>query len=188
MGIKEKSPEPVVFRPAIKEKSPEPVIEYNFEKEKTPKPLVRKTSKNLKTSESKEHDIADLEVKENKDDDILVVDLDDKFEEVNPSNRKHESFPQEDSNDIFEEFAKEKITYPEDFSPGKDLVEFSEEESSKIVEIDENDDSENVDFFIREKSSSVDEDDDMQTSDVKVDPTSAKPNNPWFDDFLKKSS
>jgi len=186
--IKEKSPEPVVFRPAIKEKSPEPVIEYNFEKEKTPKPLVRKTSKNLKTSESKEHDIADLEVKENKDDDILVVDLDDKFEEVNPSNRKYESFPQEDSNDIFEEFAKEKITYPEDFSPEKDLVEFSEEESSKIVEIDENDDSEKVDFFIREKSSSVDDDDDMQTSDVKVDPTSAKPNNPWFDDFLKKSS
>ena len=186
--IKEKSPEPVVFRPAIKEKSPEPVIEYNFEKEKTPKPLVRKTSKNLKTSESKDHDIADLEVKENKDDDILVVDLDDKFEEVNPSNRKYESFPQEDSNDIFEEFAKEKITYPEDFSPEKDLVEFSEEESSKIVEIDENDDSEKVDFFIREKSSSVDDDDDMQTSDVKVDPTSAKPNNPWFDDFLKKSS
>merc|ERR1712142_915121 len=154
-----------------------------------PEPLARKTSNSLTSPEIKDQDISAIDVKENKDDDILVVDLDDKFEKVNRSERnlKNESFPEEDSNDIFEEFATEKITYPEDFSPDKDLVEFSEEESSKIIEIDDNDDSEKVDFFIREKSSSV-EDDDMRTSDVKVDPTPAKPNNPWFDDFLKKSS
>merc|ERR1712079_944219 len=88
-----------------------------------------------------------------------------------------------ETEEIFEEFAKEEITYPDDFSPEKDLVEFSESEE-KVVEIDDNDDSEKVDFFIREKSSSV-ESDDLQSSNI--DPSAAKPN-PWFNKFLQKSS
>merc|ERR1712110_126905 len=47
------------------------------------------------------------------------------------------------------------------------------------------DDSEKVDFFIREKSSSV-ESDDLRLSST-MDETAAKPN-PWFNKFLQKSS
>jgi len=185
---KEKSPDPVVFRPFIKEKTPEPVTVCNFEKEKSPEP--KKSSKKAKTPKVNDQDMSEVKTKEDQDDDILVVEMDDKFEEVDQlkPNTKYGAFPEEDSNDIFEEFAKEKVTYSKDFSPDKDLVEFSEEEASRIIEIDDNDDSEKVDFFIREKSSSVEADDDMRSSDSKIDPTSAKPNNPWFDEFLKKSS
>ena len=84
----------------------------------------------------------------------------------------------DDANEIFEEFVKEEVSYPEDFSPEKDLVEFSEEE--KVVEIEDDD---SVQFFIREKSSSV-ESEDLQ---VSIDPEAAKPN-PWFNKFLNKSS
>merc|ERR1711936_372083 len=56
-------------------------------------------------------------------------------------------------------------------------VEFSEEE--KIVELDEQEDSEKVEFFIRDKSSSVESD--------LIDSSSAKPN-PWLNNFLQKSS
>merc|ERR1712098_498410 len=73
------------------------------------------------------------------------------------------------------------------YEPDRDLVEFSEEEGSKVVEMDENDDSEKIDFFIREKSSSVEPDDEMQTSTSKIDPLGAKPN-PWFNEILKKGS
>ena len=91
-----------------------------------------------------------------------------------------------ETEEIFEEFVvKDEISYPEDFSPDKDLVEFSETED-KVVEIEEDpDDSEKVDFFIREKSSSV-ESDDLRMSST-VDETAAKPN-PWFNKFLQKSS
>merc|ERR1719232_2157633 len=91
-----------------------------------------------------------------------------------------------ETEEIFEEFvAKDEISYPDDFSPDKDLVEFSESED-KVVEIEEDpDDSEKVDFFIREKSSSV-ESDDLQMSST-MDETAAKPN-PWFNKFLQKSS
>merc|ERR1712098_1040385 len=84
----------------------------------------------------------------------------------------------EDASEIFEEFVKEEVSYPDDFSPEKDLVEFSEEE--KVVEIEDDD---SVQFFIREKSSSV-ESEDLQ---VSIDPEAAKPN-PWFNKFLNKSS
>merc|ERR1712029_806817 len=87
------------------------------------------------------------------------------------------------ADEMFEEFVKEEISYADDFSPDKDLVEFSEEE--KIIEIDDNDDSEKVEFFIREKSSSV-ESDVIESSNM-VDPCAAKPN-PWFNKFLQKSS
>jgi len=173
---KEEILEPIIPQSISTEKTPDSFIDCTFIKEKSQEP-----SKETKTVRDKQ------KTNQNNDDDILVVDLEDKFEEVVNSrqNLKYEAFPEEDSNDIFEEFAQEKITYPKDFSPDKDLVEFSEEESARIVEIDD-DDSEKVDFFIREKSSSV-EDDDMRTSTSKVDPTAAKPN-PWFDDFLNKRS
>ena len=86
-------------------------------------------------------------------------------------------FKSSDSQELFEEFVKEDISYPDDFSPEKDLVEFSEEE--KIVELDEQEDSEKVEFFIRDKSSSVESD--------LIDSSSAKPN-PWLNNFLQKSS
>ena len=91
-----------------------------------------------------------------------------------------------ETEEIFEEFvSKDEISYPDDFSPDKDLVEFSESED-KVVEIeDDPDDSEKVDFFIREKSSSV-ESDDLRMSST-MDETAAKPN-PWFNKFLQKSS
>jgi len=185
---KEKSPEPIVFRPCIKEKSPDPVIECDTEKEKSPEPFPRKSSKPKNSSKTSVEEKQKAKAIEDKEDDILVVNLDDKFEEVDNSvqDLKYEAYPEQDSNDVFEEFAREKVAYQEDFSPDKDLVEFSEEESSRIIEMDDNDDSEKVDFFIREKSSSV-EDDDMRTQTTKIDPMAAKPN-PWFDDFLKKSS
>ena len=92
-----------------------------------------------------------------------------------------------ETEEIFEEFvAKDEISYPDDFSPDKDLVEFSESEE-KVIEIDEDqDDSEKVDFFIREKSSSV-ESDDLRVASSTIDETAAKPN-PWFNKFLQKSS
>merc|ERR1711892_1599949 len=131
---KEKSPEPVVFRPFIKEKTPEPVKVCNFEKEKSPEP--KKSSKKAKTPKVNDQDMSEVKTTEDKDDDILVVEMDEKFEEVDQlkPNTKYGAFPEEDSNDIFEEFSKE--------------------EASRIIEIDDNDDSEKFDFFIREKSSS----------------------------------
>ena len=92
-----------------------------------------------------------------------------------------------ETEEIFEEFvSKDEISYPDDFSPDKDLVEFSESED-KVIEIDEDqDDSEKVDFFIREKSSSV-ESDDLRVASSTIDETAAKPN-PWFNKFLQKSS
>merc|ERR1711963_1007335 len=83
-----------------------------------------------------------------------------------------------DSNTVIE-----TRTYADDFGPDKDLVEFSEEE--KIIEIDDNDDSEKVEFFIREKSSSVES--DVIESSTMVEPCAAKPN-PWFNKLLQKSS
>ena len=88
---------------------------------------------------------------------------------------------------MFKEFTDRDSIPKENQSPERDLVEFSEEESSKVIEAEDNDDSEKVDFFIREKSSSAELDDEMETSSSKIDPFGAKPN-PWFNDILKKGS
>ena len=114
-------------------------------------------------------------------------------EEVLESDRSTEDkkTPDSSSQDTFsllKSFVREKLTYDENFSPDKDLVEFSEEESRLVdMEDNEEEDSEKSDFFIREKSSSVEKEDGRLASDMYVDPTAAKPN-PWFNDFLKKSS
>jgi len=89
--------------------------------------------------------------------------------------------------DIFKEFTENNDTLKSSIAPDQDLVEFSEEEGAKIVEADDNDDSEKVDFFIREKSSSAELDEEMETSSSKIDPLGAKPN-PWFNEILKKGS
>ena len=52
-----------------------------------------------------------------------------------------------------------------------------------ILQVVEIEDDDSVQFFIREKSSSV-ESEDLQ---VSIDPEAAKPN-PWFNKFLNKSS
>ena len=94
---------------------------------------------------------------------------------------------QETPQDMFKEFTDRDSIPKENQSPERDLVEFSEEESSKVIEAEDNDDSEKVDFFIREKSSSAELDDEMETSSSKIDPFGAKPN-PWFNDILEKGS
>ena len=174
------------------------VVEENVEKvekiEDNPESIVetKKSKKNKKKNkgsasesiacssadEGKEVEVRPKKKKNKKEKTPEPEEVPEKVEHVVDAPVKNEA------EEIFEEFVKEEITYPDDFSPDKDLVEFSEEE--KIVEIeDKDDDSEKVEFFIREKSSSV-ESDDLQSSSM-IDPSAAKPN-PWFNKFLQKSS
>merc|ERR1712029_1085116 len=133
---------------------------------------VKQKKKNKKEKEK-------TPVPEPKEEIVLVKSIED--EDCVDSNTVIETRTNVD--EMFEEFVKEEISYADDFSPDKDLVEFSEEE--KIIEIHDNDDSEKVEFFIREKSSSVES--DVIDSSTMVDPCAAKPN-PWFNKFLQKSS
>ena len=145
-------------------------------------PEMKKNKKNKKKNKTcEQQSVASSSAEESKDTVELVETKSKK--KKNKKEKTPEPEPEPQCEEIFEEFVKEDITYPEDFSPDKDLVEFSEEE--KIVEIDDNEDSEKVEFFIREKSSSVES--DLIEGSVRIDGSSAKPN-PWFNNFLQKSS
>merc|ERR1712032_616128 len=84
---------------------------------------------------------------------------------------------------MFEEFSKKSPPTKDDVSPNRDLVEFSEEESVvRVVEAEEEDAEEDdkVEFFIKEKSSSVEPDNDNDMTSSGIDPMAARPN-PWFE-------
>ena len=176
------------FQPVLRDNEPAPtpaVREREREREAENKKSKKKSKKN-KTCE--QPSVGSSSAEESKD--VVEVET---FKSKKKKTKKEKTPEPEVSSggsggkqceEIFEEFVKEDITYPEDFSPDKDLVEFSEEE--KIVEIDDNEDSEKVEFFIREKSSSV-ESDNLIEGSVRIDGSSAKPN-PWFNNFLQKSS
>lgn len=177
---KEKTPELVQV---VKEKTPEPVKEKTPEREPSPKPAPRKT----KVAKIIEPEPAKQEVK------FEGFEDEEKFEEFETKKALEAFEPvesptvEETVTDMFEEFSKKTPPSKKMYTPDRDLVEFSEEESTRVVEPDEdNDDSEDkVDFFIKEKSSSVEPDDQMAASGI--DPMAARPN-PWFEKFLKKSS
>ena len=165
------------FQPVLRDNEPAPTPALAVKEASE----IKKAKKNKKKNKTCEQpSLASSSAEESKE----IVELEAKSKRK--KNKKEKTPEPEVSRceEIFEEFVKEDITYPEDFSPDKDLVEFSEEE--KIVEIDDNEDSEKVEFFIREKSSSV-ESDNLIEGSVRIDGSSAKPN-PWFNNFLQKSS
>merc|ERR1711974_264016 len=95
---------------------------------------------------------------------------------------------EESATAMFEEFSKKSPPTKDNVSPNRDLVEFSEEESVvRVIEAEEEEaeEEDKVEFFIKEKSSSVEPDNDMTSSGI--DPMAARPN-PWFEKFLKKGS
>ena len=170
---KEKTPEP---QPIFKEKTPEVV----HEKELTPEPMPR-SSKKFEHEQPKEEQMCDS----------FKGFEEEKFEDFEEKKNASDFEPvesptvEENATDMFEEFSKKTPPSKEMHSPDRDLVEFSEEESSRMVEIDEdNDDSEKVEFFIKEKSSSVEPDEPLCSNEI--DPMAARPN-PWFEKFMKKS-
>ena len=163
------------FHPVLRDNQPEPPVSEPSE--------TKKSKKNKKkTKNSDQLSLTGSSAEEGKE----IVQTDDSKEKSKKKKNKKEKSPEpevvivaepKDSQELFEEFVKEDISYPENFSPDKDLVEFSEEE--KIVELDEHEDSDKVEFFIRDKSSSVESD--------QIDSSSARPN-PWLSNFLQKSS
>ena len=173
------------FQPVLRDNEPAPapaVMEMEREAE------TKKSKKNKKKNKPCEQpSVGSSSAEESRD--LVEVERSDIKSKKKKTKKEKTPEPQPEVSsggkceEIFEEFVKEDITYPEDFSPDKDLVEFSEEE--KIVEIDDNEDSEKVEFFIREKSSSVES--DLVEGSVRIDGSSAKPN-PWFNNFLQKSS
>ena len=164
------------FQPVLRDNEPAPTPALAVKEASE----IKKAKKNKKKNKTCEQpSLASSSAEESKE----IVELEAKSKRK--KNKKEKTPEPEVSRceEIFEEFVKEDITYPEDFSPDKDLVEFSEEE--KIVEIDDNEDSEKVEFFIRDKSSSVES--DLIEGSARIDGSSAKPN-PWFNNFLQKSS
>ena len=164
------------FQPVLRDNEPDPTPALAVKEASE----IKKAKKNKKKNKTCEQpSLASSSAEESKE----IVELEAKSKRK--KNKKEKTPEPEVSRceEIFEEFVKEDITYPEDFSPDKDLVEFSEEE--KIVEIDDNEDSEKVEFFIRDKSSSVES--DLIEGSARIDGSSAKPN-PWFNNFLQKSS
>ena len=178
-------------REEVSDKVPEvqPVVETKKQKKskkkgKNPEPVTCSSAEEVKEVEVKQK----KKNKKEKSPEPELVSRPDRSEEKPVVEDIVDEASQEktETEEIFEEFVvKDEISYPEDFSPDKDLVEFSESEE-KVVEIDEDqEDSEKIDFYIREKSSSV-ESDDLRVSS-NIDQTAAKPN-PWFNKFLQKSS
>ena len=165
------------FQPVLRDNEPAPAPAVREKEAETKK--SKKNKKKNKTCE--QPSVCSSSAEESKD----VVEVETKAKKKKTKKEKTpEPEPEPEvaggggrCEEIFEEFAKEDITYPDDFSPDKDLVEFSEEE--KIVELDEHEDSDKVEFFIRDKSSSVESD--------QIDSSSARPN-PWLSNFLQKSS
>jgi len=160
-------PEPIVYvsdtTPEILEKEMTPEIV----KETTPQPVPRRSRMEKQEVEAEMFEPFETSNKA----------AEDTFEAI-------ETPKEETASEIFEEFSKRTPPSKIAHSPDRDLVEFSEEESSRIVEVDDdNDDSEKVEFFIKEKSSSVEPDE----SSSSIDPLAARPN-PWLENFLKKSS
>merc|ERR1719222_738385 len=185
---KEKTPEPA---PVVKkEKTPEPEIkEKTPENDPPPQPVPRK----LKNKKKEEEEKAKKEEEQLTDEFVGFESEDVKFEGFETSKSQESFIPvesptvEETATAMFEEFSKKSPPTKDEVSPNRDLVEFSEEESVvRVIEAEDEDPEEDkVDFFIKEKSSSVEPDNDMTSSGI--DPMAARPN-PWFEKFLKKGS
>merc|ERR1712032_324384 len=188
---KEKDPEPA---PVVKkEKTPEPEIkEKTPENDPPPQPVPRK----LKNKKKEEEEKAKKEEEQLTDEFVGFESEDAKFEGFETSKSQESFIPvesptvEETATAMFEEFSKKSPPTKDDVSPNRDLVEFSEEESVvRVVEAEEEDAEEDdkVEFFIKEKSSSVEPDNDNDMTSSGIDPMAARPN-PWFEKFLKKGS
>jgi len=185
---KEKDPEPA---PVVKkEKTPEPEMkEKTPENDSPPQPVPRK----LKNKKKEEEEKAKKEEEQLTDEFVGFEPEDVKFEGFQTSKSQESFIPvesptvEETATAMFEEFSKKSPPTKDDVSPSRDLVEFSEEESVvRVIEAEEDAEEEDkVEFFIKEKSSSVEPDNDMTASGI--DPMAARPN-PWFEKFLKKGS
>merc|ERR1719398_305709 len=185
---KEKTPEPA---PVVKkEKTPEPEIkEKTPENDPPPQPVPRK----LKNKKKEEEEKAKKEEEQLTDEFVGFESEDVKFEGFETSKSQESFIPvesptvEETATAMFEEFSKKSPPTKDDVSPNRDLVEFSEEESVvRVIEAEEDaEEDDKVEFFIKEKSSSVEPDNDMTSSGI--DPMAARPN-PWFEKFLKKGS
>merc|ERR1711974_482814 len=186
---KEKDPEPA---PVMKkEKTPEPEIkEKTPENDQPPQPVPRK----LKNKKKEEEEKAKKEEEQLTDEFVGFESEEVKFEGFERSKSQESFIPvesptvEESATAMFEEFSKKSPPTKDNVSPNRDLVEFSEEESVvRVIEAEEEEaeEEDKVEFFIKEKSSSVEPDNDMTSSGI--DPMAARPN-PWFEKFLKKGS
>ena len=183
---KESEPTPIV----TKEKTPEPEIkEKTPENDSPPQPVPRK----LKNKKKEEEEKAKKEEEQLAEEFVGFESEEAKFEGFDTSKSPESFIPvesptvEETATAMFEEFSKKSPPTKDDVSPNRDLVEFSEEEPVvRVIEADEDaEEDDKVEFFIKEKSSSVEPDNDMTSSGI--DPMAARPN-PWFEKFLKKGS
>merc|ERR1719430_2060975 len=169
----------------VKEKTPE--------NSPPPKPVPRKLKNKRKQELKVEEEKAKKEEEQLAEEFVGFEPEEEKFEGFEKSKSQESFIPvesptvEETATAMFEEFSKKSPPTKDDVSPNRDLVEFSEEESVvRVIDAEEDAEEEDkVEFFIKEKSSSVEPDNDMTASGI--DPMAARPN-PWFEKFLKKGS
>merc|ERR1719430_3058670 len=171
----------------VKEKTPE--------NSPPPKPVPRKLKNKRKQELEVEEEKAKKEEEQLAEEFVGFEPEEEKFEGFERSKTPESFIPvesptvEETATAMFEEFSKRSPPTKDGVSPNRDLVEFSEEEAVvRVIEAEEDveEEEDKVEFFIKEKSSSVEPDNDMMTSSG-IDPMAARPN-PWFEKFLKKGS
>ena len=190
---KESEPSPVVQ----KEKTPEPEVkEKTPENDPAPQPVPRKLKNKKKQELELEEEKGKKEEEQLAEEFVGFEPEEEKFEGFETSKTPESFIPvesptvEETATAMFEEFSKRSPPTKDGVSPNRDLVEFSEEESVvRVIEAEEDveeEEEDKVEFFIKEKSSSLEPEESNMTSSG-IDPMAARPN-PWFEKFLKKSS
>merc|ERR1719322_379314 len=194
-NVEEKEPEP---SPVVqKEKTPEPEVkEKTPENDPAPQPVPRKLKNKKKQELELEEEKAKKEEEQLAEEFVGFEPEEEKFEGFERSKTPESFIPvesptvEETATAMFEEFSKRSPPTKDGVSPNRDLVEFSEEESVvRVIEAEEDVEEEEEDkgeFFIKEKSSSLEPEESNMTSSG-IDPMAARPT-PWFEKFLKKSS
>jgi len=195
-NVEEKEPEP---SPVLqKEKTPEPEAkEKTPENDPAPQPVPRKLKNKKKQELEVEEEKAKKEEEQLTEEFVGFEPEEEKFEGFERSKTPESFIPvesptvEETATAMFEEFSKRSPPTKDGVSPNRDLVEFSEEESVvRVIEaeedVEEDEEEDKVEFFIKEKSSSLEPEESNMTSSG-IDPMAARPN-PWFEKFLKKSS
>merc|ERR1719322_917307 len=194
-NVEEKEPEP---SPVVqKEKTPEPEVkEKTPENDPAPQPVPRKLKNKKKQELELEEEKGKKEEEQLAEEFVGFEPEEEKFEGFETSKTPESFIPvesptvEETATAMFEEFSKRSPPTKDGVSPNRDLVEFSEEESVvRVIEAEEDveeEEEDKVEFFIKEKSSSLEPEESNMTSSG-IDPMAARPN-PWFEKFLKKSS
>merc|ERR1719430_2722118 len=145
----------------VKEKTPE--------NSPPPKPVPRKLKNKRKQELELEEEKAKKEEEQLAEEFVGFEPEEEKFEGFERSKTPESFIPvesptvEETATAMFEEFSKRSPPTKDKVSPNRDLVEFSEEESVvRVIEAEEEDAEEDdkVEFFIKEKSSSVEPDND----------------------------